>query len=112
GVRFPRARPQPPHSQKPLVVGSSDTCCSRRSRRLTLQPFRLDSFCLTFGFSFNKPYYEIDSLNYSISSISSFVKSNCSIKCCFTMSCLSSAKSYNTCKFSSHVSTDSMLSHL
>ena len=24
GVRFPRARPQPPHSQKPLVVGSSE----------------------------------------------------------------------------------------
>src|SRR5699024_8968571 len=26
---LPRARPQPPHSQKTLVVGSSDTCRSR-----------------------------------------------------------------------------------
>jgi len=41
GGRFPRARPQPPHSQNSLVAGSSDTCCSRRSRRLTLHPFRV-----------------------------------------------------------------------
>jgi len=31
----------PFHSQNTLVAGSSDACCSRRSRRLTLQPFEL-----------------------------------------------------------------------
>src|SRR5699024_5552520 len=62
GGRFPRARPQPRANRtlvmkalrhdvaflaflplsNSLVVGSSDSCCSRRSRRLTLQPFELD----------------------------------------------------------------------
>src|SRR5699024_12832474 len=41
GGRFPRARLEPPRSPKPLTVGSQDSCCSRRSRRLTLQPFEL-----------------------------------------------------------------------
>ena len=43
GGRFPRARLEPPRSPKPLTVGSQDSCCSRRSRRLTLQPFESDS---------------------------------------------------------------------
>jgi len=43
GGRFPRARLEPPHSHKTLVAGSQDSYCSRRSRRLTLQPFKLDS---------------------------------------------------------------------
>jgi len=38
GGRFPRARLEPPRSPKPLTAGSQDSCCSRRSRRLTLQP--------------------------------------------------------------------------
>src|SRR5699024_9670126 len=40
---LPRARLEPPRSPKPLTVGSQDSCCSRRSRRLTLQPFESDS---------------------------------------------------------------------
>jgi len=48
GRRFPRARLQPPRETH--STGSSDTCCSRRSRRLPFQSTRQRlAFCFYRG---------------------------------------------------------------
>src|SRR5699024_8072603 len=61
-------------SSKPLTVGSQDSCCSRRSRRLTLQPFELDSkkrlfmnlFVKHSDFLFLNPIMKLTRLNASL----------------------------------------------